>query len=234
VVEGTDPVMKKEYVVISAHYDHLGIRDGRTFNGANDDGSGTAALLEIGQALVLQRPKRSVILAWFTGEEMGLWGSNHFVNRSPVPLEAISADINLDMIGRNDPGVLFLVGSNSLSTELDTVLQAVSSQPLGLRLDYTYNDKNHPDRYYSRSDNYPFIRMGVPAVALFTGMTPDYHQAGDTIDKIDFAKIEKIARFTYAAAMEIGNRPGLLKLDADPNVTARGKQNIKPPTSPKP
>jgi hypothetical protein len=231
VAEGTDPVLKKEYVVISAHYDHLGIRNGRSMNGANDNASGTVAMLEIAQALMIQRPKRSVILAWFAGEEMGLWGSNQFVNRPPVPIEAISADVNLDMIGRNDPGVLFLIGTNSLSTELDEVLRKLGEQPFGLKLDYTYNDKNHPEHYYNRSDHYSFIRMGVPAVCLFTGITPDYHQAGDAIEKIDFTKMERIARFTYAAALEVGNRPELLKLDADPTVTARGQQNLKIPAA---
>jgi hypothetical protein len=227
VAEGSDPKLKSEYVVISAHYDHLGIRNGRSMNGADDNGSGTVALLEIAQALAIERPKRSVILAWFSGEELGLWGSHHFVNNSPVPIGSISANINLDMIGRNDPNTVYVIASNSLSTELYNVLKTVSGQPFGLKLDYTYDDKYQSEHFYSRSDHYPFIRMGVPAVTFFTGKTPEYHQAEDTIDKVDFAKMEKIARLAYAAALEIGNRPELLKLDVDPKVTARGKQNIE-------
>jgi hypothetical protein len=226
-VEGSDPVLKNEYVVISSHYDHLGMRSGRSLNGADDDGSGTVAMLEIAQALMVERPKRSVILAWFAGEEKGMWGSHHFVNNSPVPVEAISANLNLDMISRNDPNGLFLVAVNNLSTELDGILRNVGERSFGLSFDYTYNDKTHPDRFYYRSDHYPFVRMGVPGVWLFCGTTPDYHQVTDTIERVDFGKMEKITRFAYAAAIEIGNRPGLLKLDVDPLVTVRGKQNTQ-------
>jgi Iap family predicted aminopeptidase len=149
------------------------------------------------------------------------------VNHCPVPVESISADLNLDMISRNDPNSLFLVAVKNLSTELDKSLNAVNvKKPFRIKLDYTYGDKTHPEYYFS-SDHYPFMRMGVPSVTLFCGKTPDYHQPTDTIERVDFAKVEKVARFAYAAALEIGNRPALLKLDVNPKVTARGKQNIE-------
>ena len=225
VLEGSDPALKNEYVVITAHHDHLGMRNGKPLNGADDDGSGTVAMLEIAQALVLERPKRSVILAWVTGEEKGLFGSHHFVNNCPVPLEKISANLNLDMISRNDPSGLFLIASNNLSSELDGAIRAVNDKSSKLQFDYVYNNRAHPDRFYYRSDHYPFLRMGIPAVWLFCGTTPDYHTANDTIGRMDFAKMEKVTRLTYLVTLEIGNKPGLLKLDVNPEVTARGKQN---------
>jgi len=225
VLEGSDPILKDEYVVISSHHDHLGVRSGQTLNGADDDGSGTVGMLEIAQALTIERPKRSVIFAWFTGEEMGLLGSHYFVNNCPVPLEKISADLNLDMISRNDPNSLFLIASDNLSTELDGVIRSLNEKTSRLKFDYVYNNRTHPDRFYYRSDQYPFVRVGIPAVWFFCGTTPDYHTVRDTIDRVDFGKMEKVTRLTYLVALEIGNKPGLLKLDANPDVKVRGKHN---------
>jgi len=225
VLEGSDGVLKNEYIVISSHHDHLGMRNGRTLDGADDNGSGTVAMLEIAQALALEKPKRSVVLAWFTGEEKGLLGSHYFVNNCPVPLEKISANLNLDMISRNDPDSLYLIASNNLSTELDDAIRRMNDKNFRIKFDYVYNDRAHSDRFYYRSDHYPFIRVGVPAVWLFCGTTPDYHQTTDTIDRVDFAKMEKVTRLTYMVTLEIGNKPELLKLDANPEVTTRGKHN---------
>ena len=225
VLEGSDPVRKDEYVVISAHHDHLGVRNGQPLNGADDDGSGSVGMLEIAQALAIERPKRSVILAWFTGEEKGLWGSHYFVNNCPVPLEKISANLNLDMISRNDPDSLFLIASDNLSTELDGVIRSQNEKYSRLKFDYVYNNRAHPDRFYYRSDQYPFVRVGIPAVWFFCGTTPDYHTVRDTIDRVDFGKMEKVTRLTYLVTLEIGNKPELLKLDANPDVKTRGKHN---------
>jgi len=225
VLEGSDPTLKNEYVVIGAHHDHLGMRNGKPLNGADDDGSGTVAMLEIAQALAIERPKRSVVLAWFTGEEKGLLGSHYFVNNCPVPIEKISANLNLDMISRNDPDSLYLIASNNLSTELDGAIRSMNDNHFRMKFDYVYNDRAHRQRFYYRSDHYPFIRVGIPAVWLFCGTTPDYHQITDTIDRVDFAKMEKVTRLTYLVALEIGNKPELLKLDANPEVKARGKHN---------
>jgi Zn-dependent M28 family amino/carboxypeptidase len=225
VMEGTDPALKNEYVVISAHHDHLGIRNGQIIDGADDDGSGTVGMLEIAKALTVEKPKRSIILAWFTGEEKGLWGSHYFVNNCPVPLEKISANLNLDMISRNDPDSLFLIASDNLSKELDASIRAMNDRYSKLKFDYVYNNRTHPDRFYYRSDQYPFIRMGIPGVWIFCGTTPDYHTPNDTIARVDFKKMEKVTRMTYLVACDIGNKPALLKLDANPEVTARGKHN---------
>lgn len=225
MLEGSDPILKNEFVVISSHHDHLGMRNGRAMDGADDNGSGTVAMLEIAKALALEKPKRSVILAWFTGEEKGLFGSHYFVNSCPVPLEKISANLNLDMISRNDPDSLFLIASNNLSTELDGSIRTQNEKYSRLKFDYVYNDRAHPDRFYYRSDQYPFIRVGIPAVWLFCGTTPDYHTPNDTIARVDFKKMEKVTRLTYLVACDIGNKPALLKLDANPEVTTRGKHN---------
>lgn len=225
MLEGSDPILKNEYVVISSHHDHLGMRNGKPMDGADDNGSGTVAMLEIAEALSLERPKRSVILAWFTGEEKGLWGSHYFVNNCPVPLEKVSASLNLDMISRNDPDSLYLIASNNLSTELDGSIRSQNDKYSKLKFDYVYNDRAHPDRFYYRSDQYPFIRVGIPAVWLFCGTTPDYHTPNDTVDRVDFKKMEKVTRLTYLVVYDIGNKPALLKLDVNPEVTTRGKHN---------
>jgi hypothetical protein len=225
VLEGSDAVLKNEFVVISSHHDHLGMRNGKPMDGADDNGSGAAAMLEIAKALAIEKPKRSVILAWFTGEEKGLFGSHYFVNHCPVPLEKISANLNLDMISRNDPDSLYLIASNNLSTGLDQSIRSQNDKYSKLKFDYVYNDRAHPDRFYYRSDQYPFVRVGIPAVWLFCGTTPDYHTPNDTIARVDFKKMEKVARLTYLVACDIGNQPEPLKLDANPEVTMRGKHN---------
>ena len=225
VMEGSDPRLKNEYVVISSHHDHLGMRNGRAMNGADDDGSGTVGMLEIAKALAAERSKRSVILAWFTGEEKGLWGSHYFVNNCPVPLENISANLNLDMISRNDPNRLFLIASDNLSKELDASIRAMNDRYSRLAFDYVYNNRAHPDRFYYRSDQYPFVRMGIPGVWIFCGTTPDYHTLNDTIERVDFKKMEKVTRMAYLVTLDIGNKPALLRLDANPEVITRGKHN---------
>ena len=225
VMEGSDPALRSEYVVVSSHHDHLGMRNGRAMNGADDNGSGTVGMLEIAKALAAAKPKRSVILAWFTGEEKGLWGSHYFVNNCPVPLEKISASLNLDMISRNDPKSLFLIASDNLSKELDASIRAMNDSYSKLTFDYVYNNRAHPDRFYYRSDQYPFIRMGIPGVWIFCGTTPDYHTPNDVIARVDFKKMEKVTRMIYLVTLDIGNKPALLKLDANPEVTTRGKHN---------
>jgi len=225
-LEGADPILKNEYVVIGSHPDHVGVRNGQVYNGADDNTSGCVAMLEIAQALMIDRPKRSVIFGWFTGEEKGLMGSHVLASQSPVPIENISAMLNLDMICRNDTDHLYLVASNLLSTELDASINKMNDQYTHFRLDYKYEDPNHPDRFYSRSDHYPYNLFGVPAVWLFCGTTPDYHTPNDTIDRVDYQKMLNATKLTYLVCCDIGNKPELLKLDANPKITSRGKHNV--------
>lgn len=226
-LEGSDPALKDEYVLFGSHHDHLGIREGKVLNGADDNGSGTVAMLELAQALQIKRPRRSVIFVWHTAEEKGLWGSFHFLENSPVSVEKMSAELNMDMICRNDPESLYLIGSNKLSSELDAIIHAVNDKYIKFNLDYTYEDPGHPDRFFFRSDQYPYIRYGVPGVWFFCGTTEDYHQETDTVDRVDYNKMARVTRLVFLAALEIGNLDHMLKLDLHPEVKKRGEHNLK-------
>ena len=150
---------------------------GGSIPGADDNASGVVGMFEIAEALMVERPKRSVIFVWNTAEEKGLIGSYYFVQHCPVPVEKISANLNLDMISRNDTNHLYLIGSNKLSSELDASIQAMNTKArIGLKLDYKYEDPAHPDRFFFRSDQYPYIRYGIPGVWFFCGTTEDYHR----------------------------------------------------------
>jgi hypothetical protein len=227
LLEGSDPALRQEYLTVSSHYDHNPSREGRIFPGADDNISGVTGMFELAEALGLARPKRSVIFVWNTAEERGLIGSYQFVEHCPVPVEKISANLNLDMISRNDPGQIYLIGSNKLSSELDASIQAMNKAPgPGLKLDYTYESPSHPDRFFFRSDQYPYIRYGIPAVWFFCGTTEDYHTENDAEAKVDYAKMEAVTRLVYRVAVDIADKPALLKLDLRPDVKARGAQNM--------
>ncbi len=223
---GSDPKLKEEYVVIGSHHDHNPPREGRIFPGADDNVSGCAGMLAIARAMMVERPKRSVIFVWHTAEERGLVGAYYFVQHSPVPVEKITANLNLDMLSRNDPNGIYLIGSNKLSSELDASFQAMN-RAIKLTLDYKYEDPGEPNRFFFRSDQYPYIRYGIPGVWVFCGTTPDYHTEGDVEEKVDYGKMEKVVRLTYLVAMDVGNKPGLLKLDLHPEVKTRGAHNMK-------
>jgi len=227
LIEGTDPLLKNEYIVICAHHDHLGISDGEIIAGADDNGTGTVALIEIAQALVTEPTKRSVIIAWFTGEERGFIGSQYFVNNSIVPVEKINACLNMDMLGRNHPDSLYLVGSDLLSSELDASIHRVNSAfNINFGFDYLYSNLTHPQRVYFRSDQYPHVRFGIPSVWFFCGFTPDYHTPGDILEYIDYKKMHRITKLVFLTAFDIGNMNEMLKLDLNPEVTSRGKHNL--------
>ena len=227
VVEGSDADLKDEYILICAHYDHLGVRNGDIFPGANDNGTGIVALMEIADALLKEIPKRSTIIAWFTGEERGMQGSNYFINNCPVPIEKISACLNLDMLGRNSIDSMFLIGSDLLSSELDGAIKKVNEQfDINFGLDYKYSNLDHPQRVYFRSDHFPFMRFGIPSVWFFAGFTLDYHTQRDVVDLIDYDKLCRATRLVYLTAYEIGNKKEILKLDVNRTVTSRGKHNV--------
>ncbi len=224
---GSDAMLKNEYIVIGSHHDHNPPREGRIFPGADDNISGGVAMLEIARALMVERPKRSVVFVWHTAEERGLVGAYYFVQHSPVPVEKISANLNLDMVSRNDPNSIYLIGSNKLSTEFDKSIHDMNSRYVGLKLDYKYEDPAEPSRFFFRSDQYPYIRYGIPGVWFFSGTTEDYHQETDVEEKCDYGKMVKVTRLAYAVAVDLGNKPGLCKLDINPEITARGKHNMK-------
>jgi len=231
LVEGTDPVLKNEYVVIAGHPDGLGLREGEVLPGADDNGTATVALMAIGKALLAERPKRSVILAWFTGEEKMMNGSHYFINNSPVPVEKISTCLNMDMLGRNATDSLFLVCSDLLSKGLDESIHKVNRRyNLEFGFSYLYSNLTHPQQVYFRSDHYPFVRFGIPSVWFFCGFTPDYHTPRDGTEAVNYEKFLRITKLVYLTAFDIGNQPGLLRLDVNPKVTSRGAQNLREPS----
>lgn len=218
----------EELVVITSHYDHVGIIDGKIHNGADDDGSGTVSLLEIAEAFALaakkgKGPKRSILFMTVTGEEKGLLGSKYYADIDPVfPLENTVVNLNIDMIGRVDdahadnPDYIYLIGSDKLSQELHDLSEKVNETYTELSLDYTYNDENDPNRFYYRSDHYNFAKNNIPIIFYFNGTHEDYHQPTDTVEKIAFSIMESRARLVFHTAWEIANRDQKLILD-EPN-----------------
>jgi hypothetical protein len=221
ILEGTDPVLKNEYVVFSAHYDHLKTGPGgEIYPGADDDGSGTTSVLTIAHAMSLERPKRSVLVMFHAGEELGLLGSEYNTDYAPaVPLKQMVADLNIDMIGRSkqpgdnalqdehltDANTVYLVGSNRISQELHQLSEETNSQFQKMKLDYYYNDPNNPERIYFRSDHWNYAKHGIPIIFYFDGTSVDYHRPTDTIDKIDFTKMTKVARLVFETGWRIAN-----------------------------
>ncbi|MEM9836185.1 MAG: M28 family peptidase [Bacteroidota bacterium] len=223
-MEGSDPALKDEIVVFSAHYDHIGKRGKEVFNGADDNGSGTTAILEVAQAFVTAKamgkgPRRSVLFVWVSGEEKGLLGSQYYVNHPVFPLENTVVDINVDMVGRVDkehadnPEYIYVIGSDRLSTDLHRINEEMNTNYTKIELDYTYNAEDDPNRYYYRSDHYNFAKQGIPSIFYFNGTHEDYHGAGDTVDKINFDKMAKIGQLIFHTGWNIANRDERIKVD---------------------
>ncbi|MFZ9673971.1 MAG: M28 family peptidase [Flavobacteriaceae bacterium] len=216
----------EQYVVISSHLDHVGVlADGSVNNGADDDGSGSVALLEIAEAFKLasdagQGPRRSVVFLHVTGEEKGLLGSQYYTDVAPVfPLNKTIANLNIDMIGRIDPerkgdrNYVYLIGSDKLSTELHDLSEAVNKKFMGIELDYTYNDENDPNRFYYRSDHYNFAKNNIPIIFYFNGIHEDYHKPSDTPDKINYDLLTNRTRLVFHTAWEVANRDKAIVAD---------------------
>ena len=214
-IEGSEK--PNEVLVISAHYDHVGVKNGKIYNGADDDGSGTVALLEIAQAFEKAKkaghgPKRSILFLHVTGEEHGLHGSRYYSENPLFPLANTIADINIDMIGRRDEAhansnnYVYVIGANRLSTDLDNITTEANAKYTKLNLDYKYNDPKDPNHFYERSDHYNFAKKGIPSVFLFNGVHADYHKHTDTPDKIEYDALAKRAQFAFVIAWELANR----------------------------
>ena len=225
LIEGTD--LKDEYVVLTAHYDHVGKRgDSVIYYGADDDGSGTVSLIEFAEAFQKAKkdgkgPRRSIVIMAVSGEEKGLWGSGYYGDNPLFPLEKTTVNLNTDMIGRIDPkrkvgdstNYVYVVGDDKLSTDLRTISEAMNKKHTKLELDYKFNDPNDTERIYYRSDHYNFARRGVPIIFYFNGTHADYHRPTDTPDKINYDLMEKRARFIFHTAWEMANRNDMLKRD---------------------
>jgi hypothetical protein len=215
LVEGTDK--KAEFVVVSAHYDHIGTKNGTIYNGADDDGSGIVAMMEIAQAFAKAKkdghpPRRSILFIAFTGEEQGLLGSGYYTQHPLIPLKNTVCDLNIDMIGRIDRphkknhDYIYLIGSDRISKDLHKLSESVNSSTINLKLDYTYNDESDPLQLYYRSDHFNFATYRVPIIFYTSGLHPDYHESTDDLEKIDFDILQKRTQLIFHTAWEIANR----------------------------
>jgi hypothetical protein len=225
-LEGTDK--KDEVLVISAHYDHIGISaDGQINNGANDDGSGTVSVMELAEAFAKAKaagngPRRSILFMTVTGEEKGLLGSEYYVNHPIIPIENTVVDLNVDMVGRTDPDheggkpdYIYVIGSDKLSSELHAIGEEMNKKYVNLDLDYKYNDPKDPNRFYYRSDHYNFAQKKIPIAFYFNGVHADYHKPTDDIEKIEFEKAAKVVKLVFYTAWEIANRDNRILVDSN-------------------
>lgn len=222
-LEGSDPLLKEEVVVLMAHYDHMGVEtsfegDELIYNGADDNGSGTVALMGIADALheaAVQGygPKRSILFLHVSAEELGLLGSRYYSDHPVIPIEQTVAAFNTDMIGRSDPenialgdtDYVYLIGGEIISSGLDSLVVLANEKSVNMRLDRKYNDLSDRNQFYRRSDHWNFGRLGVPFVFFFTGVHEDYHQPTDTVDKIDFEKYHRVVQLIYTSTIQTAN-----------------------------
>lgn len=249
--EGSDPQLKNEMVAIGAHYDHVGTNpnapgDDKIWNGADDDGSGTVAVLGIAEALAKAktRPKRSVLFVWHCGEEKGLWGSEYFNKFPTVDIKNVIAQLNIDMIGRSQdpnniikcerpnmrcneelskPNEIYVIGKDMMSSSLGSIVDGVNKGYLNLQYNTRYDDPKDPNRFFFRSDHFNYAVNGIPIVFWFDGVHEDYHQPSDTPDKIDYAKMEKVTRTIYLTLLQLANAKERPKVDKQlpPELTRR-------------
>jgi len=220
VLPGTDGTLRQEYVAFSAHYDHLREANGKIYPGADDDGSGTAGVLAIAEAMGMRRPRRSVLIIFHAGEELGLLGSEFNTDYDPiVPLKDMVVNLNVDMIGRsklpNDTkeanrqlttaDTIYVIGADRTSADLQQISVRTNAEFEKLTFDYLLNDPAHPDQIFFRSDHWNYGKHGVPFIFYFDGVGEDYHQPTDTLDKIDYRKMTRVSRLIYATGWRVAN-----------------------------
>ena len=242
--EGSDPTLKAEMVAIGAHYDHVGMNPNapgpdKIWNGADDDGSGTTGVLAIAEALAKsdKKPKRSILFVWHAGEEKGLWGSEYYAKFPTVDLKNVVAQLNIDMIGRSrkaddtnpknkdlsGENEIYVIGSKMMSTQLGAVTDSVNKSFLNMTYNFRYDDPADPNRFFFRSDHFNYAAKGIPIVFWFDGVHEDYHQPGDTADKIDYQKMERVTRTIFLTMWELADsktRPAIDK-QLPPELTQR-------------
>jgi hypothetical protein len=219
LLEGSDK--KDELLIISAHFDHVGVApagDGdRIYNGADDDGSGTVAVMELAKIFAEAKkaghgPRRSILFMAFTAEENGLLGSDFYAKHPIFPLQNTVANLNIDMIGRRDmkhlesPPYVYVIGADKLSSELNNVSESANRKYTNLQFDYTYNDPAHPDNLYYRSDHWNFAKRNIPIIFYFDGIHADYHEPSDEVEKIEFDLLAKRTQCIFYTAWDIVNR----------------------------
>ena len=230
LLRGSDPALRDEYVVLSAHYDHLGVKDGQVYDGANDNGSGVVSVIEMGAALASldPHPKRSIVFATFFGEEEGLFGSEYFVHHPPVPLRQIIANINLEQMGRTDETDGREVGAIAFTGPSFSNLPTLMAGPAHAEDVKIYN-KRGANSFFDRSDNYPFAQMGIVAHTIVVAFEyPDYHAPGDKWEKIDYANMAKVDRAVAAGILQIANSAETPKWSDSPQTEAWRKAGNAP------
>ncbi|EJL68384.1 M28 family metallopeptidase [Chryseobacterium populi] len=220
-IEGSEK--PEEIIVVSAHYDHVGTRNGVVYNGADDDGSGTVGVMEIAKAFQAAKkagngPKRSILFLHVTGEEHGLFGSEFYTDNPVFPLANTVVDLNIDMIGRDDPEnrgkqYVYVIGSEMLSSQLKVINEAANKKTNNLELNYKYDDPADPQRLYYRSDHYNFAKNNVPVAFFFDGIHEDYHKPTDDVEKIDYALLQKRTQLVFTTAWDIANSPERIVVD---------------------
>jgi len=226
IIEGRDPLLKNEVVIFSGHMDHIGMKGNEVNTGADDDASGCSALLEIAEAFqsLPKKPLRSVMFLWFSGEEIGLFGSESYVNSPYVPLDKTVADLNMDMIGRDKseadtskanpmtgPNTVFVI-TDYQSKDL-VLLADQEAKKTGLTLDYSLSGRNHPLQLFARSDHYNFVQKNIPILFFTTGLHTTYHTPGDVIERIDFLKMERITKTMYNIGYRVANQKNRIMID---------------------
>ncbi len=230
-LEGSDPDLKDEVIILTAHYDHIGITQPDETgdyinNGADDNGSGTVALMAIANALQKASedgigPRRSILFLHVSAEEVGLLGSRYYSDHPIFPIENTIANYNADMIGRStterqasgDTDYIFIIGGDIISSSLDSLVHVANRESVDMELDYTYNDLEDRNQFYRRSDHWNFGRLEIPFVFFFTGVHEDYHRPGDTVDKIDFPKLTRTTRLVYSSTLQVANYDGRPEVD---------------------
>ncbi|WP_374173457.1 M28 family peptidase [Flavobacterium tructae] len=221
-IEGSEK--PDEVLVISAHYDHVGVKNGDVYNGADDDGSGTVAVMEMAKAFAKAKkdghgPKRSILFLHVTGEEHGLHGSRYYSENPLFPIANTIADINIDMIGRRDVehektnNYVYVIGADRLSTDLHNIVVAQNEKYTKIDLDFKFNDPKDPNHFYERSDHYNFAKFGIPSVFFFNGVHEDYHRKGDEPQKIEYDALTKRTKLAFSIAWELANRSDRLVVD---------------------
>jgi hypothetical protein len=217
VVRGSDAALRNTFVAVGAHLDHIGIQPpvggDSIANGADDDGSGSMGVLHVAEtwAKMPVKPKRSALFVWHTGEEKGLFGSEWFTEHPTVPIDSVVAQLNADMIGRNAPDSLYIVGPQAApqrqSAVVGTIIDSVNaSLPQPFTFNREWDSPTHPERIYFRSDHYNYAEKGIPIVFFTTGLHDDYHKVSDEPDKIDYDKLARVSDLILRASEAIGNR----------------------------
>jgi len=229
ILRGTD--LAHEYVILSAHYDHLGLGKNGVYNGADDNASGSSTILEIARIFAKLKKegfpaRRSIIVLFFSAEEKGLIGSEYFVDNSPINLQNAITNLNVDMVGRIDENhqknlqkeYVYIIGSNFISNDLHLINEKINSEFVHIHLDYQYNNKSDKLRLYYRSDHYNFAKKQIPVIFYFSGLHEDYHKVTDTYDKIIYDKTLKIAQLIFGTSFYIAYHDVILKKNTDKDL----------------